>query len=286
MIKFSLIISLVIVVFPSFIIPSFAHERSPLIEKQIKQRERLNTTFPEPAYSKDDIEAEIVFGRELASKITGKYPALKNDKLNQYVNKVGQLVAQSSTRSELSYRFLIIESTDINAFAAPGGYVFITTAALEQVKDESELAGILAHEIAHIEKRHYVKKVGIRSNKLNPEQGFTAILMGGRLSAVQAFQDAIDETLEILFETGLQSHEDELDADETGVWLLANTGYDPTALSRYFKRISKLGTNTKTITKTHPSLTTRFSKMNQLLKSNQLDKLQQTKLEERYNENK
>lgn len=286
MMKLPLIISLATLILPNFFISSVANERSLLIEKQIQQRERLNTNYPEPAYSKDDIEAEIIFGRELATKITGKYPALKNDKLNQYVNKVGQLVAQSSSRSELNYRFLIIKSTEINAFAAPGGYVFITTAALEQVKDESELAGILAHEIAHIEKRHYVKRVGIRSNKLNPEQGFTAILTGGRLSAVQAFQDAIDETLEILFETGLQSHEDEHDADATSVWLLANTGYDPAALSRYFKRISKLGANTKTIKNTHPSLTTRFSKMNQLLKSNQLDKLQQAKLEERYNENK
>ena len=249
-------------------------------------RERLNSSFPEPSYSKDDVEAEIVFGRELASKITGKFKVVQDDKLNKYINKVGQLVARSSVRSELSYRFILIQSNDINAFAVPGGYIFITTAALNQVRDESELAGIFAHEIAHIEKRHYVKKVGIRSNKANAEQGFTALLTGGGATAVQAFQAAIDETLEILFQTGLQSHADEFEADATGVWLATNTGYDPTALSRYFTRISKLDGQMKTLKNTHPPLQARTKKINQLLKQHQLDNLKQPTLEERFNANK
>jgi len=256
------------------------------IDEQKNSRERLNNSFPNPNYSADDIEAEIVFGRELASKITGKFPPIKNDKLNSYINKVGQLVAQSSDRSELNYRFLLIKSSEINAFASPGGYVFITTAALDQVKDEAELAGILAHEIAHIEKRHYVKKAGIRSNKSSPEQGFNTMLTGGKVSSVLAFQAAIDEVAEILFSKGLQSHADEFEADATGMWLLANTGYDPKALGRYLKRIAKLKKQTKTLAATHPALKTRYTKLNQLLKKNQLNNLQQAKLEERYHEHK
>ena len=285
-----IIFTIITLTIPSFFLNSFATEKTNLVDAQIQQRERLSASVPEPAYSKDDIEAEIVFGRELASKITGKYKQVKNNKLNQYVNKVGQLVARNSVRSELSYRFLVIKSKDINAFATPGAYVFITTGALNQVQDESELAAILAHEIAHVEKRHYVKKVGIRSNKVSPEQGFVAILTGGGASAVKAFQTAIDETLEILFNKGLQSHKDEFEADEISIWLLANTGYDPTALSRYFKRISSLPmtthNTTTTINKTHPSLITRYSKLDELLQLYQLNNLQQATLEDRFNANK
>lgn len=284
--KLPAIFTLSTLIATSFFQTSYAESKNNYIEKQIEHRERLNSSSAEPAYSRDDIEAEIIFGKELASKIAGKFKIIKDDNLNKYVNKVGQLVARSSVRSELSYRFMVIQSDDINAFAVPGGYVFITTGALNQVKDESELAGILAHEIAHIEKRHYVKKVGIRSNKASPEQGFTAILTGGGASSVQAFQEAIDETLEILFNKGLQSHKDEFEADATGIWLATNTGYDPTALSRYFKRIAKLDGQVKTLKATHPSLEIRANKMDKLLKQHQLDKLQQPTLEERFNANK
>ena len=284
--KLPAIFTLSTLIATSFFQTSYAESKNNYIEKQIEHRERLNSSSAEPAYSRDDIEAEIIFGKELASKIAGKFKIIKDDNLNKYVNKVGQLVARSSVRSELSYRFMVIQSDDINAFAVPGGYVFITTGALNQVKDESELAGILAHEIAHIEKRHYVKKVGIRSNKASPEQGFTAILTGGGASSVQAFQEAIDETLEILFNKGLQSHKDEFEADATGIWLATNTGYDPTALSRYFKRIAKLDGQVKTLKATHPPLEIRANKMDKLLKQHQLDKLQQPTLEERFNANK
>lgn len=284
--KLPAIFTLSTLIATSFFQTSYAESKNNYIEKQIEHRERLNSSSAEPAYSRDDIEAEIIFGKDLASKIAGKFKIIKDDNLNKYVNKVGQLVARSSVRSELSYRFMVIQSDDINAFAVPGGYVFITTGALNQVKDESELAGILAHEIAHIEKRHYVKQVGIRSNKASPEQGFTAILTGGGASSVQAFQEAIGETLEILFNKGLQSHKDEFEADATGIWLATNTGYDPTALSRYFKRIAKLDGQVKTLKATHPSLEIRANKMDKLLKQHQLDKLQQPTLEERFNANK
>lgn len=255
--------------------------------KQIQQRERLNVTTPEPAYSQDDIEAEIIFGKELAAKVAGKFPPLKDDKLNAYVNKVGQLVAQSSQRSELSFHFLVLNTPEINAFAAPGGYIFITTGALSFVRDESELAAILAHEIAHIEKRHYVKKVGIRSNKGDPEAGFTTILTGGGASATQAFQQAIDEGMEILFSKGLQSRTDEFEADRTAIWLLANAGYDPMALKRYFDRlIQTKGVKTDMMNHTHPPLKTRSAAMHKLIKQHNLAELQQAKLEDRFNENK
>ena len=248
---------------------------------------RLHTQIPEAPYSQDDVETEIVFGRELASKILGKYPPLKNDKLNGYVNKVGQVVAQHSERPELDYHFVVLDTDIINAFAAPGGYIFITKGTLDHIHDESELAAIIAHEIGHVELRHYVKKVGLRSQKGNAEEGLGAILSGGDRAAMQAFNEALDATMEILFTKGLQSKKDEYEADQTSVFLLANSGYDPSALKRYFSRILKIhSADTKILAETHPPLTDRMTEITTLMEQNGLNDLNQAKLQERFNENK
>lgn len=248
---------------------------------------RLHTKIPEPPYSQDDVETEIVFGRELASKILGKYPPLHDDALNTYLNKVGQVVAKNSERPELDYHFVVIDTDIINAFAAPGGYVFITRGALNQVQDEAELAAIIAHEIGHVELRHYVKKVGLRSQKGNAEEGLDAILSGGDRAAMQAFNEALDATMEILFAKGLQSKKDEFEADQTSVFLLANAGYDPSALTRYFTRIESIhNASTQTLADTHPPLAERITQMTSLMDKNGLTDLNQAKLQERFNENK
>lgn len=252
-----------------------------------EQRARLHTTIPEAPYSVDDVETEIVFGREVAAKVLGKFPPLKNNKLNDYVNKVGKTLAQNSDRSELDYRFMVLDSTIINAFAAPGGYVFVTKGALDEMTDEAELAGVLGHEIGHVEKRHYVKKVKLRSSKGSAEGGLNEILSGGGRAATQAFNAALDETMEILFTKGLQSKKDEFEADQVGVFLLANAGYDPEALKRYFERIKPIkNAKTQTLEDTHPPLAERIQQMQTLMEQNGLTNLKQAKLQERFNENK
>lgn len=270
--------------------PVFSAESQPSASQpntHTDARLRLNHNYPEPPYTQDDIEAEITFGREVASKVLGKFPALKDDALNSYVNKVGKTLAQNSNRTELNYHFVVLDSDIINAFAAPGGYIFITKGALDQAKDEAELAGILGHEIGHIEKRHYVKRVGIRSQKGNADEGLNAILSTGGLSAAQAFNEAVNQTMEILFEKGLQSKKDEYEADEVSVWLLANTGYDPTALKRYFERVKTIHTPaTEILEETHPPMEDRIAKLNTIIEQNGLSGLQQAKLQERFNENK
>lgn len=249
--------------------------------------QRIYEKIPEPAYSKDDVDTEVVFGRELAAKILGKYPPLKDKKLNEYVNKVGEVIAQQSDRPELTYHFIVVNTDIINAFSAPGGYVFITKGAIDQMDDESELAAVIAHEIGHIELRHYVKKVGLRSTKGKAEDDLSAILSGGDRAAMQAFNEALDETMEILFNKGLQSKKDEFGADQTAVFLLANAGYDPTALERYFKKIEHIHNNeTEILAETHPPLDERITKMDQLLKQNGMDTLKLAKLKERFDESK
>jgi predicted Zn-dependent protease len=256
------------------------------VEKKTTFRHRLPITIPEPPYTADDIEAEILFGRELASKVLGRYPVLKDDQLNYYVNSVGQVLVQFSARPELTYYFIVMDTPDINAYAAPGGYVFITKGALEQVKNEAELAAILAHEMGHIEERHYVKAIGLRSQKGDTEDGLGAILSGGGAAAATAFSQAVGQAMEILFEKGLQSKKDEFEADEASVWLLVNAGYHPSALMDYFERIRAVkNQQTQVLSDTHPPMDERITRLNNIVNEHGLNNLRLATLEERLNEN-
>lgn len=99
-------------------------------------------------------EADI--GRESAAVLLGAAPLLDDARVQAYVNKVGLWVALQSDRPDLKWRFAVLDDADINAFAAPGGYVFITKGLLARLRNESELAGVLAHEIGHVVATHHL----------------------------------------------------------------------------------------------------------------------------------
>ena len=99
-------------------------------------------------------EYEVKLGRTVAAIILGKNKQSTNNKLIKYVNLVGQTIVETGGRKDINYYFTILESDKANAVAAPGGYVFITSSLLNMIKNEAELAGVLAHEIAHINEKH------------------------------------------------------------------------------------------------------------------------------------
>ncbi|WP_052501434.1 M48 family metalloprotease [Thiomicrospira microaerophila] len=258
-----------------------------LIEKQLSFRQRAFTDIVEPEYTADDIQAEIIFGRELASKILGRYPVLRDDKLNDYVSHVGHTLAQFSQRPELTYYFIVLNTDEINAYAAPGGYVFITKGALNKAQNEAQLAAILAHEMGHIEARHYVRAIGLRGTNANADNSLTAILSGGGNAAVVAFNQAVSQAMEILFEKGLQSKQDEFEADAASVWLLVNAGYQPSALADYFVMLSGTPNNqTQVLSNTHPPMNERITELQNILNEHGLDGLRLATLEERLNEHR
>ena len=102
-------------------------------------------------------EEEVAIGRQAAGNILGAAPLVKDAKLQQYVNRVGRWIASQSERPDLDWHFGVIESNDLNAFAAPGGYIFVTKGLYRSLQSESELAGVLAHEVGHVIKKHHLK---------------------------------------------------------------------------------------------------------------------------------
>lgn len=244
-------------------------------------RQRLYQEGGDSFSQEDDIKAEIVFGRVLAARILGKYAYYENVKLNEYVNKVGKGLAQFANRPEIEFRFAVIDTDIVNAFAAPGGYIFVTKGALIKMEDEAELAAVLSHEIAHITERHIVKELNIKGTDASPVSGFAQVLGGGTGAVKVVFSQIVDQAAEILFEKGLKK-QDEFDADRVSTIIISTAGYDPLAMRRYLKKISGAEKETKALVGTHPSFEERIMNVDSILADNQLMDKRQPIVKERF----
>jgi predicted Zn-dependent protease len=230
----------------------------------------------------NDVRAEINFGRNVAARILGRYRLANDEQLNRYVNLVGKATALNSNRTEIDYYFAVLDTSHVNAYSAPGGYIFITSGALSRMEDEAELAAVLAHEIAHITEKHIVKDLNIRASDTSVAASLGRIVGGSSATAETAFAQAVDKAVEILFEKGFQQ-QDELDSDTISVQLLTTTGYDPTALARYLARLQQtLHEIPDEAASTHPPTEARLNHLASLIEAENLDALNFPKLSDRF----
>ena len=168
---------------------------------------------------------EISIGREYHPKILKQYGKYDDPALQAYVSRVGKKLASFSHRPELVYRFTVLDSTDVNAFALPGGYIYITRGILAYLNTEAELAGILGHEIGHVTARHGVKQ----------QTAATAGNIGitiGQILVPELRNQAASSIYGLLSGAFLSGYgrEHELQADGLGAEYLARAGYDPYAM--------------------------------------------------------
>ncbi|HFE37052.1 MAG TPA: hypothetical protein ENK06_01365 [Gammaproteobacteria bacterium] len=225
--------------------------------------------------TEEDVEAEIRFGKSISARILGQFPTDDNPLLNKYVNLVGKAVAMNSSRDDIEFHFSVLAVDFINAYSAPGGYIFITKGALRAMDDEAELAAVLAHEIAHITEKHIVKEFKIKGQEKSAAAGISRLIGSSKSSAQALFSKAVDNAVSKLLNKGFKQ-KDELGADKVALLLLANTGYDPMALARYLIRIkdltAKLTKNTQ-YKPTHPPTSTRIHALQQLAVEEHLQQL-------------
>ena len=219
-------------------------------------------------WKKPSREEEILIGREVTGSILGAAPLVKDDALQQYVNKVGRWVASQSERESLPWKFGVIESNDVNAFAAPGGYVLITKGLYQSLQNESQLAGVLGHEIAHVVQKHQLKvmqkqalldmgaswlKSKVGKNKLSEK----ALTTGAEISARNLDKSA------------------EYEADRMGMILAARAGYEVYSLAEVLQGLSLVSNNDSSIAllfKTHPHPDDRLAQLSESA-GTQLDNL-------------
>ena len=232
---------------------------APVIGAEADASWRQRVSSADAEVIRDDVREEVTFGREIAARMVGRYGLYDNDQITRYVNLVGKTIALSTNRPELDFHFGVLNTDEINAYAAPGGYVFVTRGALMKMQDEAELAGVLAHEIGHIVERHVVKELNIHGVEGSASSGLARLIGGGSDAARLAFYQSVDKALDILFKTGYK-RDDEVQADRDALLFCALAGYDPAGLVRYFERLNAAkGKNTEVLDKTHPSYETRIT---------------------------
>ncbi|MDW8095720.1 MAG: M48 family metalloprotease [Aquificaceae bacterium] len=251
----------------------------PILSLSSDYRKRAHHVEAE-TYGREDVEAEVMFGRELAVKIVGTYPLLRDRELTMYVNKIGKYMALYSNRPEVEFRFGILNTDHVNAYSAPGGYIFITKGCLMLVKDESELAGILAHEIAHVSERHIVKELNIRGESVVGLGGLSALLSGPAGTVEKTLSVFLDQAYELLFSKGYKMQQ-EYDADRIATEMLYLAGYDPHALKRFLQRIGNSEYRDQ-MQKTHPGISDRVVALDKFLSTNNLREDDGKRFEKRF----
>jgi len=215
-----------------------------------------------------DEKDEIRIGRDIADRVESERALTFDPDLVSRVNRVGQMLIPYSARPWLPYSFNVINDRDINALAAPGGYIYVNSGVLHVVDSDDELAAVLAHEIAHAANGHGIDQL---ERNIGLRLGVSVVLrlMFGR--------DSGRRTWELVSELGLglvmqgYSRENEHDADLTGVQIMREAGYDPYAMVRLLKRLQDMESNEPSrlqiLFSTHPPIRERISKVEEYIKT-------------------
>lgn len=217
-------------------------------------------------------EQELALGDDFAAMLLGATRLHPNQQLQQYVNQVGRHLASQSTRPDLPWTFAVLDTPDLNAFAIPGGYVFVTSGLLANLQSEAELAGVLAHEISHVTERHHLAAIE-RDHSIDLLKSLAVVAAdyhaksGSRPSA-QAYQNrqiaqSVLKAGHQLYTQGL-SRDDELQADAKALQLCARAGYDPFAFAAVLQHLDSVNAQSNAISlllATHPTPADRLSQL-------------------------
>jgi predicted Zn-dependent protease len=177
---------------------------------------------------------EVAIGQAMAQEIATTEKKLPDSAWQSYLNEVGQRLVRVCDRKDIEYRFTVIESDQINAFAAPGGYVYFYTGLLHMMANEAELASVMAHEISHVVARHGAKRL---QAALGVSLAYELVF--GKNSS-QTMQAAVGVGMNLLFAS--YSRENEREADDYAVTYMIRAGYDPAAMETMFGKLAASGT--------------------------------------------
>lgn len=203
-----------------------------LAEAQTKVKSGYNMFSP---------EQDVEIGRQSAAEVQRQLPLVTNDSVEDYINQIGRKLAAQAPGPKFPYEFRVVNASDLNAFALPGGPTFVNRGIIEQAKNEGELAGVMAHEIAHVALRHgtanaskqYLTQAGI---------GILGGILGGKLGGGNQNTAQI---INVLGGFGLNalflkySRQAETDADIIGSQIMARAGYNPQDMANFFETLAK-----------------------------------------------
>lgn len=206
---------------------------------------------------------EQQLGAEVSQRIRARYGVAQNQAVHRYVTLVGTALAQVSSRPNLAWKFIVLDTDAVNAFAAPGGFVHITKGALANLKTESELAGVLGHEIIHVSEKHTIR--AIQKGKL--------VQMGADEKMSGAIMNKLADEAYKVVDSGF-GRGDEMESDEKGIVLANTVGYAPTGMNGFLNMLMERNKATTTsrngLFASHPETKERVEKMTKQIASAKL----------------
>lgn len=199
-------------------------------------RSSFNLATGQQEYTITSTDKEVEMGRKIARRAKAELELLADGELYQRVNEIGARIVAVCDRRELVYRFHVVHDENINAFALPGGYVYIHDGLIEKTASDDELAGVIAHEVGHITARHSVKRyehnlgvqlatlVGLATGQGGMAQGVSLVLQTAQLA---------------------YSRDAEIEADRLGVKYMKAAGFEPTAMLAFLETLHELNDSTR-----------------------------------------
>jgi len=205
---------------------------------------------------------EKQIGSDISAKLRDKYGVVQDKAVTKYVTLVGTVLAQQSSRPNLDWTFIVLDTDGVNAFAAPGGFVHITRGALALIQNESELADVLGHEISHITEKHTI-------NAIKKEK---AVSTAASASRNQLLQDAANAGYSMVIENKYDRNQ-EKDADRLGVTLANKVGYSPNGLAAFLTNLETRDKDLKEpsgLFASHPDMKDRIDALGKLVTAQKL----------------
>jgi len=198
-------------------------------------------------------DEEIRLGASVSERVRERYGVVQDPGVHRYVTLVGTLLVKKSTRPNLPFRFIVLDTDGVNAFAAPGGFIHVTRGALGLMSTEAELAGVLAHEISHVTEKHTIE--AIRKNKLIQMTAEESITKNAEL-----WNQLVDVTSDLVM-AGFGRGE-EMESDRDGLAMADAAGYSPAGLGDFLERLSarnKASTGRQGLFASHPETKERIT---------------------------
>jgi len=196
---------------------------------------------------------EVQLGQQINQQLTTRQFRMYSDRsINEYVNQVGQRLVPASDRPNIPYTFQVVDTTQVNAFATMGGFVYVTTGLLKTIDQEAQMAGVLGHEIGHIAARHAVTQMRER-----------AVAAGVATAAGLDRNQAVNIGVELALSRP-NSRRDEFEADSKGLATITTAGYAPSGIVTF---LEKLGTqrSVPAVLSTHPATADRITRLRQMI---------------------
>jgi predicted Zn-dependent protease len=175
---------------------------------------------------------EVEIGQQVSADVESKEKLLKNSTVQNYVDGVGQKIARICDRRDVDYEFKVIDKDEINAFACPGGFIYIYTGLLNVLDNEAQLAAVLAHEVSHVVARHSVKKL----QNIYGYAILAEIALGDKTEGTAG--DIVNVAAMLILQG--YSRDNEFEADRYGILYMKNAGYNPKGMIQVFEKFKKM----------------------------------------------